>query len=293
MILDRKAPAKVNLGLHVLRKRADGYHDIETVFLAVPWYDQLRASPAEAFTFTCSDPELPVDARNLCVKAAHLLGRYAAGGQSTELSLPGVALHLEKYIPYGAGLGGGSSDAAHTLRLLNAGWALGLEKPALHGIAAALGSDVPFFLEDQPMYAEGRGEILSPLRAASTGEPYVFPFEIVIAVPEVHVATAAAYRGIVPDALSRPDLKALVLSNDLAAWREHLVNDFERTVFRAHPVLGAIKQQFLAAGAGYAAMSGSGSAVFGVFEQPGPARAAAREIEDRKLRVWKSCDDLE
>ncbi len=285
MILERKAPAKVNLGLHVLRKREDGYHDIETVFLAVPWHDVLTVSPAASFTFTCSDPGLPVNESNLCVKAAHLLMDHMALHYPEREALAGVALHLEKNIPYGAGLGGGSSDAANTLRLLDTYWGLGLDQQVLHGFAAALGSDVPFFLEDEPVFAEGRGEVLTSLADASKSSTYAFPFEMVIAVPAVHVATAIAYKGIKPNDEGRPDLKPLVLSNDLGAWREELVNDFESSVFDVYPAIREVKAMMLAAGAGYAAMSGSGSAVFGVFESKAGAEVAVQKLDSLGLHV--------
>lgn len=293
MILERKAPAKVNLGLHVLRKREDGYHDIETIFLAVPWYDVLRASPAASFVFTCSDSELPVDNSNLCVKAARLLMDHVAQRQPEKAELPGVALHLEKNIPYGAGLGGGSSDAANTLLLLNEYWGLDLDRQQLHSIAAALGSDVPFFLEDTPAYAEGRGEVLVPLTSFSEGHAsessaYSFPFEMVLAVPPVHVATAAAYRGVTPNDKNRPDLKALVRSNNLDIWRKELVNDFESSVFGSYPLVGEVKAKMEAAGAEYTAMSGSGSAVFGVFVSQTVADNAVQKLDIPGMRIWKS-----
>ncbi|MEM8489105.1 MAG: 4-(cytidine 5'-diphospho)-2-C-methyl-D-erythritol kinase [Bacteroidota bacterium] len=280
MILEQRAPAKLNLGLHVLQKRADGYHDIETVFLPVAWYDSLRAEPHAAWQFTCSDAELPTDDGNLCVRAAQQLQAVTGVGG-------GARLHLEKHLPYGAGLGGGSSDAAHTLRMLNKLWDAGASKKTLHTIAAGLGADVAFFLEDQPMFATGLGEQLEPLLF----EPhlaYRFPYALVIVVPPVHVGTADAYRGIIPNNNNRPDIRALVMSNDLSRWRKHLVNDFEETVFQQYPVIQQVKEHLLASGAGYAAMSGSGSSVFGVFEEQVDADRAAVHFEQAGMRTWTS-----
>ena len=258
MGMQRFAPAKINLGLHVLRKRSDGYHDIETVFLKIPWEDRLIVEPSESFSFTCSDPSLPVNKNNLCVKAAH--GLWDIAGQKL-----GAKLHLEKHIPYGAGLGGGSSDAANTLLLLRDFWQMDVPYEELHKLASSLGSDVPFFLSDNTMYATGRGEVLEPLHMPGSGESYRCPFQIIVAVPDIHVSTAEAYHNITLDSASRPGLKELVASNDLTAWQDKLVNDFETTVFQTHPELALLKQQLYDAGAGYAAMSGSGSAVFGMF----------------------------
>lgn len=275
----QRAPAKINLGLHVLRRRADGYHDLQTVFLRIPWADRLTARPAEALAFTCSDSALPTDGRNLCVRAAWAL--IEAYGVEE-----GAELHLEKTLPYGAGLGGGSSDAAATLRLLAEGWGIDASEEELHKIAAALGSDVPFFLSRSPAaYATGRGEKLEPLTGAG-GEPYALPFALVVVVPEDAVATAEAYGWVTPAEADRPDLRAIVRSNSLARWRAELVNDFEAPVLERHPAIRAAKGLLAEAGAGYAALSGSGSAVFGVFEDDASAEAAAEAARQSGHRVW-------
>ena len=289
MILERKAPAKVNLGLHVLRKRADGFHDLETVFLPVPWYDHLYAEPAadneEMVIFTCSDERLPVDGTNLCVRAANEVLRIA---RERQLSTTPVHLHLQKNIPFGAGLGGGSSDAANTLRLLNAYWKLNVEFEVLHAIAAGLGSDVAFFLYDEPMYAVGRGEMLEHIQNRDTKQPYGFPFEIVLVVPPIHVSTAQAYQNILPDDDNREDLRKLLFCNDLSVWRCRLVNDFEASVFAEFPAIRDIKQALYDLGAGYAVMSGSGSAVFALFDNPQVASAAASQMKHGNNSVWCS-----
>lgn len=271
------APAKINLGLHVLRRRTDGYHDVETVLLPIGWHDVLAARSSDTFRFTCSDSALPTDERNLCVRAAHALAA------ESEIA-PWGELHLEKHVPHGAGLGGGSSDAAHTLRLLTDLWDLGVPTAALHAIAASLGSDVPFFLHDEAMLATGRGETLEPL----ADEPYHLPYALAVVMPPVQVATAEAYALVHPNDLGRSDVRAVVCSNDLDRWRRELVNDFEAPVLARHPEIREARQRLLDAGAGYAALSGSGAAVFGVFERAGDAERAVAEAEASGLRAWTS-----
>ncbi len=273
------APAKINLGLHVIRRRDDGYHDLETVFLRVPWADRLSVRPAARLRMTCSDPALPTDERNLCMKAARAL-QTAAGVTA------GAALHLDKRLPYGAGLGGGSSDAATTLRGLAALWNVAIPPDRLHAIGATLGSDVPFFLGPPAAYATGRGERLEPLYDPATQALYRCPFPLVIAVPPVHVATPDAYRRVVPRASGRADLRQVVVSNDLDRWRAELVNDFEAPVAAAYPPVAEALHLLRQAGAGYAALSGSGGAVFGVFAGEAPARAAAAQARRAGWRVW-------
>ena len=271
------APAKINLGLHVLRRRPDGFHDVETVLLPIAWEDTLHVEPATTFHFTCSDASLPTDDRNLCVRAALVLSERAGVE-------PSGWLHLEKQVPHGAGLGGGSSDAAHTLRLLAQFWGLSLEADALHAIAADLGSDVPFFLYDEAMLATGRGEVLEPL-----AEPaYVMSYALTVVMPDEPIGTAEAYGLVRPDDQARPDLRAVVRSNDLDRWRRELVNDFEAPIFARYPTIRGAKRRLLDTGAGYAALSGSGAAVFGVFERADEAEAAAEAARAEGLDAWWS-----
>ena len=271
----REAPAKINLGLHVLRRRADGFHEIETVLLPIGWHDVLTAHEADAFRFTCSDPTLPTGERNLVVRAARAFERLAQREAR-------VALHLEKRLPHGAGLGGGSSDAARTLLLMRDLFAPDLSLRDLHPLAAALGSDIPFFLHDTPMLATGRGEVLAPL-----GD-YDFPFALAVVMPPVQIATAEAYALIQPNAQRRPDLQTVVESNDLDRWRHELTNDFEAPILARYPAIGRAKQDLLDAGAGYAALSGSGAAVFGVFERKLDAERAVLSAEAAGFPVWTS-----
>ena len=228
-------PCKINLGLNVLRKRDDGYHDIETCFYPIPWTDILEVIPSDKFEFTVSGNAIPGD-DNLCVKAYRLL------------NTPPAKIHLHKIIPTGAGLGGGSSDAAWTLRLLNDVFQLKLSKDELKKYAAQIGSDCAFFIEDGPMIGTGRGEILRPAKVDLKGK------FIVIVKPDVHVSTAEAYSGIVPKG-SKLDL------SDIRSLR----NDFEETIFKKYPAIESIKKSLYQAGATYASMSGSGSAVYGIF----------------------------
>ncbi|PSQ81234.1 MAG: 4-(cytidine 5'-diphospho)-2-C-methyl-D-erythritol kinase [Bacteroidetes bacterium QS_8_68_15] len=281
--LTRSVPAKINLGLHVLRPRpGDGNHDIETVLVRIGWADRLSGRPARELLLTCSDPALPTDEDNLCVAAA----RRLAEAFDVER---GAALHLEKRVPYGAGLGGGSSDAAATLRLLAELWDLDAPPERLRALAAEIGADVPFFLQDAPAaLATGRGTHLQPLRfPAEASAPYRLPFSLVVVVPEAHVSTAEAYRRVEPRATGRPDLAALVCSNDLARWRDELTNDFAPVAFEAHSEIEAARDLLTDAGAGYASLTGSGSAVFGLFEDAGAAEAATEAARRSGHRVHR------
>ena len=256
---------KLNLGLTILRKRPDGYHDLESLF--IPWHglhDGLEIVPAakpEMHLYGLDLGEGGDGGDNLCMKAWSLLHEC--------YGIPPVAIHLWKGIPAGAGLGGGSADAAFTLRMLSDMFGLGLGDGLLRSLAARLGSDCPFFICNRPMIASGRGEVLEPY------EIDVTEFRIEVVTPGIHVSTREAYAGVTP----RYPVKAGVdgaptrsgislreaLSRPLDEWREVLVNDFEPSVFAAHPELSRIKAELYARGARYASLSGSGSAVFGLF----------------------------
>ena len=277
----RRAPAKVNLGLHVLRRRPDGFHDLATVFAPIGWADVLTAKPADALALTTSDPHLPTDGANLVVRAAHALQRWAG------LPLdgpPGATLHLDKWVPYGAGLGGGSSDAAAALRLLADLWRLDVPAGDLAALALDLGSDVPFFLDPRPSLGTGRGEVLAPL-VDGRGEPWRCPFWLVVAVPPVHVSTGQAFAGVTPSSQERPDLAAAVVSDDLGRWRAEVTNDFQPGVEAEHPEIAEARRALGGAGAGWAALSGTGAAVVGAFEQEADAHRAAHDL-GHGCRVW-------
>ncbi|MFO8099399.1 MAG: 4-(cytidine 5'-diphospho)-2-C-methyl-D-erythritol kinase [Salinibacter sp.] len=277
MRLRERAPAKINLGLHVLRKRPDGYHDVETVLHRIDWADTITAEPADTLSMTCSDPALPTDEANLCMQAARALAE-ASGVTS------GAALHLNKQVPYGAGLGGGSSDAAATLRLLARLWELNPSPDALHDIARQIGADVPFFLGEAPAaYATGRGDNLTPLR--HEGRPYRLPYSILVVVPPVEVATPEAYAHVTPDEAERPHLPSLLRTNDLAQWRSSLVNDFESPIATAHSEVAAARDWLRGEGADYVSLSGSGGAVYALFENSSRAQAVRARGNDRPERM--------
>ena len=274
MPLVERAPAKINLGLHVLRKRPDGYHDVETVLHRIDWADTITAQPADALSMTCSDPALPTDGDNLCMQAAR---RLAETCNVTR----GATLHLEKRVPYGAGLGGGSSDAAATLRLLARLWDLDPTPKQLHDVARGIGSDVAFFLHDAPAaYATGRGDDLTPLYG--NDHPYRLPYPVLVAVPPIKSATPAAYGQVTPREADRPGLPDLVRSSDLARWSTALVNDFEAPIAADHPEVADTQAWLADAGATYVSLSGSGGAVYGVFETPERAEAAFDDGRERE-----------
>ena len=276
------AHAKINLGLRILRKRADGFHDLETAFLRIGWADTLTMTLAEHTMMTCSDPSLPVDESNLCLRAVRAVQQAMPDALHT-----GLHVDLQKNLPFGAGLGGGSSDAASCLKAANAMLAAGLSAQRRHELAAAIGSDVPFFLmESGVALGTDRGTVLSPMAFPKA----LHGAWLVVAVPPVHVSTAEAYAGIRPDDEQEGELEALVSGGSLAEWKERLVNDFEPHLFEAQPALAALKSNLLGAGAGYAAMSGSGSAVFGVYQTEDEARSAANGLATT-IRTWVGPSD--
>lgn len=244
---------KLNLGLDVLRKRPDGYHDIETLFVPYTGYaDRLEIVEASGFSIDIVR-EGGVDwdpMQDLCAKAYRLL--------AADFALPPVHISLEKHSPVGAGLGGGSSDAAFTLRMLSDMFSLGLSDSALASYSARLGSDCAFFVYNRPMFGSGRGEVLSDFPIDLSG----YVVEVVVPA-DVSVSTADAYRGIVPAVPSLPLREAL--RRPVEDWRGAVKNDFETTVFAKYPELASIKQSLYDRGAVYAAMSGSGSALFALF----------------------------
>lgn len=247
-------PCKINLGLRVVAKRPDGYHEIETCFYPIPWTDILEIIPSNELSFTSSGLVIPGNADdNLCLKAYRLL--------KADFDLRPVKIHLHKILPTGAGLGGGSSDAAHTLRLLNQIFDLKLSIEHLRNYASQLGSDCAFFVEDNPKIGTGRGEVLSEVQVSLAGK------FIVLVNPEIHVSTPEAYAGIV----LAPQLKQVrdvVARGDMQRWKTELINDFEPTVFKKYPAIARLKEKLYEQGAVYAAMSGSGSTVFGIFDAP-------------------------
>jgi len=245
--------AKINLGLHILSRRTDGFHNIESVLFPISLSDALEVleAPDRKFSFTSSGLQIPSDGKpNLCERAFWLL--------HNEFRIPEVTLHLHKVIPAGSGLGGGSADAAFTLKMLNQAFSLKLDHSGLETMAAKLGSDCPFFIRNEPMLASGRGEILKPVSLSLKG------LHLLLIRPQVHISTAQAYTGVVPQG----PRKALheIVAQPIESWKEELKNDFEKSLFLKYPLLGKIKIKLYENGALYAAMSGSGSTLFGLFE---------------------------
>lgn len=258
------ANAKINLGLHIINKRPDGYHNLETVFYPIPLYDVVEVVRADQIRFFPTG--LPIggqaEEQNLCIRAYHLL--------KADFDLPPVEIHLHKSIPIGAGLGGGSSDAAATLRALNEDFQLGLAAERLEEYAGRLGADCPFFIRNQPVFASGTGTDFAPVDLTLKGK------YLLLLWPALHISTAEAYRTCIPRGTGG-DLKNLI-QLPTSQWRSTLVNDFENSLFPAFPILTRIKAKLYEMGAEYAAMSGSGSALFGLFDRP------IQEEEERRLK---------
>lgn len=250
---------KINIGLRVVRKREDGYHDLETIFYPVyGLHDELEVVKAEEFAF--HQDGLVVD----CSPTDNLIYKVYQRMQTHFPQIGNVKITFKKNIPFGAGLGGGSSDAAHMAIALNEIFQLGLTKEQLAEEVRPLGADCPFFIYNTPCYAEGIGDELTPISLDLSG------LRLVMIKPACGVSTKEAYGGIIPKGTSKvlnnlKDLKVLNVLNDLTILSA-LTNDFEETVCKVHPEIAEIKQRLLDAGAVYAAMSGSGSTVFGLFQ---------------------------
>lgn len=245
---------KINLGLHILGKRDDGFHNLETVFYPVPFKDALELIPSTNTGIEFTATGLAVDgnaADNLCVKAYHLLKKDFP-------EIPTIKIHLHKAIPLGAGLGGGSADAAFMLKLLNEKFKLNLSTDQLINYALQLGSDCPFFIINKPCLATGRGEMLEEIAVDLSA------YKIVLINPGIHINTGWAFSNITPAQPAR-SIKEII-HQPVNTWKDELKNDFESAVFTAHPAIKEIKEALYTQGAVYAAMSGSGSTVFGIFE---------------------------
>lgn len=244
---------KINLGLNVLRKRPDGYHDIETVFYPIGLKDALEVIQSTETSLHLSG--LPVNGNtdhNLCLKAYKLL-------KTDFPDLPPVSIYLHKAVPMGAGLGGGSSDGAFMLTMLNKKFKLHLTQQQLIDYALQLGSDCPFFIINKPCFATGRGEALSPVAADLSA------YKIILINPGIYVSTKEAFYKLI---LAKPGKSIQqIITQPISTWRNELINDFEINVFELFPAIKDIKNTLYAAGATYASMTGSGSTVFGIFEK--------------------------
>lgn len=245
------ANAKINLGLNVIEKRADGYHNLETVFYPVKLYDVVEITDAAETSCQIRGIDIPGEMTdNICLRAFKLLQR--------DFGIPAQLITLLKQIPVGAGLGGGSADAAFLVKLLNAKFKLGLTVQAMEDYAGELGADCPFFIKDEPVFAAGKGDQFSPVNIDLSG------YFMVLVKPPVHVSTAAAF-GTLQPAFPETGLKELI-QLPVSEWEKSLKNDFEQSVFSRYPEISQIKEQLYHAGATFALMSGSGSSVFAIFE---------------------------
>jgi 4-diphosphocytidyl-2-C-methyl-D-erythritol kinase len=255
---------KINLGLTILDKRTDGYHNLETVFYPLPLQDILEIIPQTNNSITSpvqfTSSGIAIDGslqQNLCVQAYHLL-------KKSFTNLPHIQMHLHKAIPMGAGLGGGSADAACTLQLINKKFQLNLSNTQLINFALQLGSDCPFFIQNTPSYATSRGEVLTPIQLSLKGHT------IIIVNPGIHVPTSWAFAALATLKNNKihnnkpPLLQAINLP--IVEWKNHIVNDFELPIFKQYPAIQMIKETLYQSGALYAAMSGSGSSVFAIFK---------------------------
>lgn len=248
---------KINLGLNIIRKREDGYHDLETIFYPLPFCDALEiithpeshsAHPVQ-FSATGIKIDGPEEG-NLCIKAYHLLKKDSP-------QLPAIKMHLHKAIPMGAGLGGGSADGAFTLLLLNKKYQLNLPTDQLVNYALQLGSDCPFFIINKPCFGKGRGEVLEEINLPLS------PYKLIIVNPGIHINTGWAFSQIVP-AKPLQSIKEII-QQPIETWKHTLINDFEKAVLLQYPQLQIIKDQLYSKGAVYAGISGSGSTFFGFF----------------------------
>ena len=245
--------AKINLGLNIVSKRPNGYHNIETIFYPVPIKDALEVVESKKLTFIQTG--IPIDApleKNLVMKAYNLL--------NVQYPLPPLDIHLLKAIPFGAGLGGGSADAAFMLKLLNDFCNLNISSTCLEKMSSLLGADCAFFIHNTPLFASGTGNIFEPISLS------LKDYYLCLIKPEIIISTSEAYSMIKP---SQPKLSLKkLISQPIEEWKDLMVNDFEKNVFIRHPVIEAIKNTLYEEGAIYASMSGSGSSVFGIFKTP-------------------------
>lgn len=244
--------AKINIGINITGRRSDGYHNIETVFYPLPIYDALEALPGDELTFHSSGLEIPGRIEdNLCIKGYRLM--------SKDFDLPPVNIHLLKHIPIGAGLGGGSANAAFFIKLINNLFDVKLTIGQMLDYARQLGADCAFFIENKPVFAFEKGDRFEDVQLDLSS------YHIALVMPPAHVSTAEAYRGVrsTPVKQSLKDLIKLPVTE----WRHHIKNDFEESVFKNHPVIRGVKAALYESGAIYASMSGSGASVFGIFNK--------------------------
>jgi len=276
--LQFKTPAKINLGLHIHKKREDGFHELETILQMVTWFDELQLEETcEKVELFCDTPEIPNDETNLVVKAARLLQKHFPG------RCAGVNITLKKSIPSGAGLGGGSGNAAGVLLALNHLWDLKISRENLIALSGELGSDVPFFLISPCAIGTGKGEILEPIKNPIN-------LYVLMIYPNLPLSTPWVY-GNLKLKLTKHKNNISILTNflmrsDFAQLGAGLYNDLEPIVFKRYPEILEIKNELLRSGAGGALLSGSGSTVFGIFDNPDLAKKALARFAGKKHKVF-------
>lgn len=271
--IEIKAPAKINFGLNIVSKRSDGFHNLETIFYPInDLFDVIKIDKSEHFLFTCDNPELENDKNNLILKAVKLLEKIYSKNFA-------VNIHLEKKIPIGAGLGGGSSDAAAVLISLNEMFKLGIKHEQMINLALELGSDVPFFIKAKPSIGTSRGEILKQIDLE-------LEYPILIINPGIHISTKEAFQNITPKPSAYNYLSNGI--NKLDDWsmiKENIINDFEEYVFKKYPEVKYIKEKMYEYGSLFSLMSGSGSTVFGIFDTIEKAELAYELFPGNYLKV--------
>ncbi|MDR6563328.1 MULTISPECIES: 4-(cytidine 5'-diphospho)-2-C-methyl-D-erythritol kinase [unclassified Arcicella] len=259
--------AKINIGLYITEKRADGFHNLESCFYPVGWCDILEILPADELSFKSTGLPIPGSPdSNLCLKAYHLLKQ--------DFDIPPVTIHLHKVVPIGAGMGGGSADCAFTIKTLNELFVLHLSIEQMENYARRLGSDCAFFIQNQPQYCFGKGDEFADITIDLTGK------FIVLVNPNIHISTAEAYSGVKPQK-NEIDLRE-VLKEPVQTWKNVVKNDFETHLLPKYPRIENIKNKLYELGASYASMTGSGSTVFGIFEE---AIATKKHFEE--YAVWE------
>ena len=262
--------AKINLGLNILEKRPDGYHNLNSCLYPIPWCDILEIVKSTKTKFSTSGILIPGDeSENLCVLAYELL--------RNDFDISEVRIHLHKIIPLGAGLGGGSSDGAFTLRCLNQLFGLNQSPESLQKYAAKLGSDCSFFLYQQPFLVSGKGDVIQEMSISMKNK------SLVVVYPGIHVDTSAAYSSVMPK-FKASNLNQILTDSSINQWKNHLLNDFEEHIFKKNAALETVKNTLYQKGAVYASMSGSGSAFYGIFEHPPDLSG----VFPQEYTVWQS-----
>lgn len=267
------ANAKINIGLQVVNRREDGYHTLETIFYPLNLCDIVEVVEAADVQLVPSGIPIPESGReNLCLQAYRLL--------ANDFKLPPVHIYLHKVIPIGAGLGGGSADAAFLLKLLNDQFQLQLAEPQLMTYARKLGADCAFFIRNKPAFATGTGDVLSDISLDLSA------YHIIVVKPNIHISTAVAYRMVTPGA--RDQQLRSAIQRPISSWKSAVFNDFETGIFPEYPEIAGIKQMLYESGALFASMSGSGSAVYGIFSEEAeiPTQHKQYEIFQIERKQW-------